>query len=112
MATFVLVLAAENLVNPVTDLCVQLPQWIELHSQREVQALCWGYSPEDDIHFFFVAGDKDHGLQKICDALASEPVLGNDLSSATIAWRAADSGAFITLYPPEIAGRIVEDIDA
>ena len=60
------------------------------------------------MRFFFAAENREHGLQKIYAALVFELVLGNDLSSTTIAWRAADSRAFITLYPPEI----VEDIDA
>ncbi|MFZ6798966.1 hypothetical protein ACO0KZ_04140 [Undibacterium sp. Di24W] len=112
MATIGLVLAGENLENSDTELCVQRPRWIENHSQGEVQTLGWDYSIEDEMNIFFAAEDKEHGLQKICGALASELVLENDLSSATIAWRGTDSWASITLYPPEIVGRIVEDITA
>lgn len=44
--------------------------------------------------------------------LASELILGSDLSSATVARRAIDTGAFVALYLSDVVGRAFEDIYA
>ena len=112
MLTFVVVLGPENLTNPDADLSVLVPQLIENYSHSEVQSLGWGYAPDDAMHFFFQASSRDDGLQKICAALESTPVKGNDLSSAAIACRFVDQGAFTVLHPPAIVGQTIADIDA
>jgi hypothetical protein len=112
MVTFVVVVDPAKLENPDTDLRELIPELIVSHSAGVVQSDGWGYSPDDAMHLFFRAASREQGMQKICAALESAPVLDNDLSMTTIAFRSASEGPFTTVHPPAEVGQLIADIDA
>jgi hypothetical protein len=112
MVTFVVVVDPARLKNPDTDLRELIPDLIENHSAGLVQSDGWGYAPDDAMHLFFRASTSELGEQLICAALESTPVLGNDISMATIAFRSASEGPFTTVHPPANWGQSIADIDA
>ena len=112
MVTFVVVVDPARLVNPDTDLRELIPELIESYSAGTVQSDGWGYAADDAMHLFFRASSREQGLQQICAALKSTPVLGNDLSTTTIACRATGEGAFTAVHPQAILGHLIADIDA
>jgi hypothetical protein len=111
MVTFLVVVGPATLANPDTDLRELIPDLIENHSAGLVQSDGWGYAPDDAMHLFFRAPSSELGEQHIRTAIESTPVLGNDLSMATIAIRSTSEGPFTTVHPPANRGQSIPDID-
>ena len=105
----VVVVDLKKIANPDTDLNALIPDLIERHSCGTVLPMGWDYADDDSMHLFFEALDRVAGVQATCAALASAPVLGNNLSGLLVAWRLANEGPFTVAHPPEFFCELVDD---
>lgn len=111
MVEFVVVLDSAGMVNPDTELNSLVPELVEAHSAGRVQSDGWTFAADDTMQLFFSATNADQGAHDIRVALASAPVLGNDISGLTIAVRHTNHGAFTSIHPAAALGSLIPDIN-